>query len=148
MKKLFILLFSLLISFNSYGGTLDGKGLKCEHSSGNGHAGKTIYMWFEDGYFQIPYIEGSRISWQSFRYTEDGSKYIRFDKDDYHYKFKEQPWYFLKRSDVNRETLMLSTLAPTVYGNAVYKCSVQSYKSWIISDLQEKINTSLSTNKI
>ena len=148
MKKILILLFSILISVNSYGGSLDGKGLRCEHTYGNKNAGKTIYMWFEDGYFQIPYIEGSRISWVWFRYTEDGTKYIRFDKDDYDNKFNQQPWYFLKHSDVNRETLMLSTFVPAVYGNAVYKCSVQSNKSWIISDFQKTINTSSGANKI
>ena len=49
MKKLLLLLFSLMLSFNSYGGGIDGKGLK--------------------------------IIWKRFSYTEDGTRYIKFDKE-------------------------------------------------------------------
>ena len=148
MKKLLILLFSTLISFNSFAGSIDGKGLKCEHY--HGPYGEPIYMWFEDGFFAIPKIEGSKITWKRYRYTEDGTKYIYFNKEQSF--FYTQPFLFLKEARLNRETLKLATIH-TYFRNgrqtgSRYNCTVQYYKQWIISDLQEIIDASKGTNKI
>ena len=79
MKKLLLILFSLILSFESFGGSIDGKGLKCEHY--HGPYEKPIYMWFNDGFFEIPIIEGTTIKWKRYTYTEWGTKYILFNKE-------------------------------------------------------------------
>ena len=150
MKKLLILLFSILISFNSYGGSPDGRGLKCERYSGEYYPGETIYMWFEDGFFGIPKIEGSKIIWKRYTYTEEGTKYIYFNKEQRF--FNTYPFLFLKGARLNRETLKLATIYTFLRNGRQtgtrYKCTLQYYKQWIISDLQEIINASTSSNKI
>ena len=113
MKKLLLILFSLMLSFNSYGGSIDGKGLK--------------------------------IIWKRFSYTEDGTRYIKFDKEKRFFPF-EHPFQYLKSASVNRKNLML--LLGSFRGNSWYECSVQYSKQWIISDLRDIITSSSSTNKI
>ena len=143
MKKLLLILFSLMLSFNSYGGSIDGKGLKCEDVSGRNS--QPIYMWFSDGFFQIPTIQGSKIIWKRFLYTEDGTRYIQFDKEKRFFPF-EHPFQYLKSASVNRKNLML--LLGSFRGNSWYECSVQYSKQWIISDLRDIITSNSSTNKI
>ena len=155
MKKLLLLLFSILISFNSYGGSADGKGLKCEYHSGN-NAGNPIYIWFENGKFNIPYIEGSAISWKGYRYSENGTHSISFNADrlDIHFKYDStftRPFGFLSGAHLDREDLRLQTTHTyIVNGNqngSRYRC-VLYRKSSIISDLKKIINTTSSTNQI
>ena len=144
MKKLLILLFSILISFNSYGGSVDGKGLKCEQYHGP-YRGGTIYMWFEDGYSEIPIIEGTIITWKRYRYNEWGTKNIRFDIVGI-YKLG-YPFTYLSDAQVDREHLILKPIRDS-WEKTKYRCSIQYYKQWIISDLQEIINDSNNANQI
>jgi len=146
MKKL-LLLFSLLISFNSYGGSLDEKGLKCELESGS-FAMNPIYIWFENGKYIIPYIEGSIISWKGYRYLESGTSHIYFDADRFDTFFEYDvetlpPFGFLAEAELDRSTLRLITSVTHIIDGeetgARYKCTLQYYKHWIISELEEKI---------
>ena len=152
MKKILILLFSILISFNSYGGSADGKGLKCKYHSGN-NAGDPIYIWFENGKFNIPYIKGSAIYWKGYRYSENGTDSISFDADRIVADFKydsntPQPFRFLSDAHLDRESLFLRSKNLLYNRNSsVYYC-VLYRKSSIISDLKKIINTASSANKI
>ena len=152
MKKLLLLLFSILISFNSYGGSADGKGLKCEYHSGN-NAGNPIYIWFENGKFNIPYIEGSAISWKGYRYSENGTDSISFNADrlDTNFRYDStftRPFGFLSGAHLDREDLRLRSFDLWNIDDAsIYYC-VLYQKSSIISDLKKIINTASSANKI
>ena len=155
MKKLLILLFSILISFNSYGGSADGKGLKCKYHSGN-NAGDPIYIWFEKGKYKIPYIEGSTISWKGYRYLERGTSYIYFNADKFDTFFKWdvltlRPFGFLEGAELDRSSLRLKTSNTYIVNGkqtgSRYRC-VLYRKSSIISDLKKIINTTSSTNQI
>ena len=152
MKKLLALLFSTLISVNSYGGSADGKGLKCEYNSGI-NAGNPIYIWFENGKFNIPYIEGSAISWKGYRYSENGTDSISFDADSVVADFKydsntPQPFRFLSDAHLDRESLFLRTKNSLCNRNSSsYFCDLYTQSS-IISDLKKIINTASSANKI
>ena len=152
MKKLLALLFSTLISVNSYGGSADGKGLKCKYGGGI-DAGNPIYIWFENGKFNIPYIKGSAIYWKGYRYSENGTDSISFDADSVVADFKydsntPQPFRFLSDAHLDRESLFLRSKNLLYNQNrSVYYCDLYS-KSSIISDLKKTINTASSTNKI
>ena len=152
MKKLLVLLFSILISFNSYGGSADGKGLKCEYSDGI-DAGNPIYIWFENSKFNIPYIKGSSIVWKGYRYSENGTDSISFDADRLVADFKNdsnapQPFRFLSDAHLDRESLFLRSKNLLYNPNrSIYYCDLYS-KSSIISDLKKTINAASSTNKI
>ena len=143
LKKLLLLLFSLLLSFNSFGGSVDGKGLRCEIYPQ--YSGETIYMWFEDGFFAIPEIEGSKISWTRYTYTESGTKKIYFNKESRF--FSGYPYDYLKDAELDRETLLLKPSWDS-WELSKYKCSVLFFKESIIIDLQRKINDAKSTNQI
>lgn len=156
MKKLLIILFTFLISTNSYGGSADGKGLKCQLQSGR-FAMNPIYIWFENGKFNIPYIKGSSISWKGYRYSESGSKYIYFDTDKFDTFFKYDvmtlaPFRFLAGAELDRSTLRLRSSTTFIVNGrqtgARYNCALLNYKWSIISELQEKIRNDSSTNKI
>ena len=82
MKKLLITLFSILISFNSFAGSIDGKGLKCVHEF-SFETPPTLYVWFENNNYIIPYLEGYSIVWtQPSKYREDPN-YITFNDENW-----------------------------------------------------------------
>ena len=152
MKKILIFLFSILISLNSYGGSADGKGLKCEYFAGI-NVGNPIYIWFENGKFNIPYIKGSAISWKGYRYSENGTDSISFNADrlDTNFRYDStftRPFGFLSEAHLDREDLRLRSFDLWNIDDAsIYYC-VLYQKSSIISDLKKIINTASSTNKI
>ena len=146
MKKLLLLLFSLILSFNSYGGGADGKGLKCEHSSGSNLG--NIYIWFDKGYYNIPYIEGEKISWKEGRkYKEIGKNGIYFDADKYD-RMLTKPFNFLYYADLDRTSLRLKTTNTYIVNGrqngSRYNCVLYS-KTLILSDLYDEIYQSPPT---
>ena len=133
MKKLLVLLFSIMISFNSFAGSLDGKGLKCVHEYMN----SIKFIWFEKNLYYFPDIEGYEIVWfEGYRYIEDGTSYIKL----YVPPYSSLGWWAHKRID--RTTLRMKSL------NSYYQCYVLNSKQQIIDALNKKIDAAKSANKI
>jgi hypothetical protein len=149
MKKLLILLFSTLISFNSFAGGLDGKGLKCKNISKYATNNRPFYVWFANNESYLPVIVGETIRWWGgYRYREVGTRYVRFEDDLFNnpYRF-EFPlsvlWYHkLDRSNLKLPPLIALGIDP------YWICSVMYNKQRIVSELQVIINNSSSGNKI
>jgi hypothetical protein len=145
MKKL--LLFSLLISFNSYANSLDGKGLQCLVDSDfvetfPSYDTTPRLLWFEDGKYKSPILNGYRIDWSpSFQYIEEGTKYIKFFEPGS--GDKGLGW---KDMILNRETLILDKNKDSLL--SYIQCNVLDSKEEIIDILNKVIEDAKKTNKI
>mgnify|MGYP006210897929 CR=1 FL=1 len=136
MKKLLVLLFSILISFNSFAGSLDGKGLKCEEQQLiAGHDAESIYIWFEKGELKYPRIEGYSITWWTLRdgYKEIGTNIVRFTNP-----------YSKLEVELDRRTLRLDRL----YGDENWLCSIVYSRQQIEENLNLIIDAAKDTNQI
>jgi hypothetical protein len=136
MKKLLILLFSILISFNSFAGGIEGKGLVCE-----GQSTYTVmepkFYWFENGKINPVRIEGYDFFWDNtlIEYKEEGTQKILF-------------WDNINSStsliSIDRVTLVLklNTASPNMF------CSPVSSKEEMNLQIQKIIDSAKKTNKI
>jgi hypothetical protein len=140
MKKLLILLFSILISFNSYAGSLDDKGLRCEPRGVNDE--RPMFIWFEDNLYSVPEIVGYEILWFA-PYSIDfiGTKEITFRGP----KSSGDDLGWWKTKKVNRETLNIRDIYNVNFkGNCKVISSIQ-----VIKDaLNAEIDAAKSVNKI
>jgi len=139
MKKLLILLFSLLISYNSYADSLDDKGLRCEPRGVNDE--RPMFVWFQDNTYSVPEIVGYQIEWSG-RYSVRfiGTKEIDFLS-------RENPgnvgWW--EHKILNRETLEIRDIEKFKYkGNCKVIASIEEIKD----SLNEVIDAAKSANKI
>jgi len=137
MKKLLILLFSLLISFNSFAGSLDGKGLKCEEQELiAGHDTESIYIWFQKGEISYPLIKGYSITWWTtpgILYKEIGTNIVRFTNP-----------YSKQDVELDRRTLRLDEVS----GHGNWLCSIVYSREQIDEDLNLIIDAAKETNQI
>jgi len=149
MKKLLLLLFSLILSINSFAGGLDGKGLKCKNISQYASNDRPFYVWFANHESYVPVIDGETIRWWGgYRYREVGTRYVRFEEELYNnpYRF-EFPLSVLWYHKLDRSNLKLPPLFDL--GNDPYWiCSVMYNKDTITSELERIISFSSGTNKI
>ena len=153
MKKLPLLLFSLILSINSFAGGLDGKGLKCKCPSEYCDNPRPFYVWFQDNKSHVPVIVGDSLRWWGgYRYTEEGTRYVDLHSDLYNnpYRF-DFPVSVLWYNELDRVNLTLGSwflsntslnLGPSWY------CSVIYNEDTITSELQRIINSSSGANKI
>jgi hypothetical protein len=141
MKKLLILLFSLLIPFNSFAGSADGKGLECIHDFFP-DSYKTRFVWFEQGLYKVPFIEGYTITWLGRTpYREEGTEYIKFNWTSDSEKMAVKWW---RTRTLDRDTLILYDRE----SSSTYSCNVLSSKQQVIDSLNKIIDDAKKTNKI
>jgi hypothetical protein len=139
VKKLLILLFSILISFNSYSGSLDDKGLRCEPKGINDE--RPMFVWFQDNTYSVPEIVGYQIKWSG-RYSVRfiGTKEIDFLSHD---DPGNLGWW--EHKILNRETLQIRDVSDWKYkGNCKVIVSIEEIKD----SLNEEIDAAKSVNKI
>ena len=140
MKKLLTLLFSILISFNSYADSLDDKGLRCEPRGVNDE--RPVFVWFQDNTYSVPEIVGYQIEWSG-RYSVSfiGTKEIDFLVP--HTSIGNLGWWEYKI--LNRETLEIRDIEKFKYkGNCKVIASIEEIKD----SLNEEIDAAKSANKI
>ena len=137
MKKLLILLFSLLISFNSYAGSLDGIGLDC--GTEEEYYNKNMYIWFENNLLHVPMINEYEIIWSEPYPYRAGTKFISFADIPMDVPYSVN-WWRLK--SVSRETLKITGFNPP------RTCIILNSKQQIIDVLNQIIDDAKSTNKI
>ena len=148
MKKLLILLFSILISFNSYADSLGGKGLLCKVDSDFAESFPSYdktpkFVWFEDGRYKIPIINGYKIEWSPpYLYLIEGTKYIKFLEPD----TGPSRFVWWKNMLLDRETLILDRNEITFL--SFHQCYVLDSKQQIFDTLNKVIEDAKKTNKI
>jgi hypothetical protein len=148
MKKLHILLFSILISFNSYADSPSGKGLWCKVDSDFAESFPSWdttprLVWFEGGRYKIPIVNGYRIEWSPpYLYIEKNTKYIKFLEPDR----GTSRFVWWKDMLLNRETLILDRNENSFV--SIYQCEILDSKKQIIDILNEVIEDAKKTNKI
>ena len=141
MKKLLIPLFSLLISFNSYSGSINGKGLECVPTSPIDD--KTPrFVWFENDFYIIPVINGYEIEWSNpYHYDENGTEYIQFlGPDDGDHRIA---WW--TDMVIFRPTLIMDSKN---YYFTKHQCQILKSKEPMIYSLNKVIEDAKKTNKI
>jgi len=149
MKKILLLLFSLILPINSYAGGLDGKGLKCENISKYASNPRPFYVWFQNNQSYVPVIDGETIRWWGgYRYREVGTRYVRFEEElDYHPHKFEFPISVLWYHKLDRSNLKLPALINLGH-DPYWICSVMYDQDTITSELERIISFSSVTNQI
>jgi len=139
MKKLLILLFSILISNNSFAGSADGKGLECIHKSPDDFPSQ--FIWFDKDSYIIPFIRGYKLDWTpAHPYIEEGAKYIKFiEVTDGMY---DLIWWGSKT--LNRDTLLLTSGV----SSQTWQCNIFNSKQQLTESLFDEIRAAKKTNKI
>ena len=135
MKKLHVLLFSILIAFKSFGGGLDGIGLVCDPSN---NKETSYYIWFEKDFMKLIEIEGYKINWavNEYSYNENGTNEIQL----------ERPFtvngYDKWQNKIDRETLIMENKG------YLWQCSVAYSKEELDKIIYQVIDNAQSINKI
>jgi hypothetical protein len=139
MKKLLILLFSILISFNSFAGVLDSIGLRCDPI--DQYDDRSRFIWFDNQLYSVPEIVGYQILWFA-PYSIDfiGTKEIAFRVPEN--QGDEIGWW--KNKIVNRETLDIKDKTNNWFKGNCKVVSLQEIKD----SLNEVIDTAKNVNKI
>ena len=136
MKKLHVLLFSILIAFKSFGGGLDGIGLACNPTTKNNNT-KTHYIWFEKDFMKLIKIEGYEINWAvpAWSYRENGTNEIQLERP-YTVNFKS--W----KNKIDRKTLIMKN------ANYEWNCSITYTKEELENIMYQVIDDAQNINKI
>ena len=139
MKKLLILLVSILISFSSYAEVLDDIGLRCDPK--DQYDDRPRFIWFENQLYSVPEIVGYQILWFA-PYSIDfiGTKEITFRGP----KSSGNDLGWWKNKIVNRETLNIRDISNNSFEGNCKVVSIQEIKD----SLNEEIDAAKSVNKI